>query len=478
MYRYRFTLFCWSVAMCCLASAALASSHEAAGLYQQHCAQCHGVLRYGGYAPPLIPDTLPRRTPADLETVMRIGLPQTQMPPFGSVLTAAQISLLATHILSPVEGVAWSEQDILASRVSFHNGSPPQKHIVDRQDITLVVERGTGSITVLEGKNLQIVDKFPVGRIHGGPKFTQDYAHVFAATRDGTLVKYDLMHGQVLVQAKVGVNTRNLAIAEDGGFVAIANQLPQNLVLLDGDLRPLRIHPLPGTPSAVYLMPQQQRFLLSLRDAPRLLYVDIPSLGLREADVPMPFEDFTFVPERQQILASTRNGQQLLLYDLDTGRVLQQLDTTGLPHLFSATFFLRQGTLYAALNHIGIPRLSVLNLDTFQVEQQFALAGAGYFARTHPGTPYIWVDTNTDRVQLFHKETLTPVGQDIVPAAGKKAMHVEFSADGRRALVSVWHQDGAVVMYDSTSLTELMRLPFHMPVGKYNARNKTRFPMR
>jgi hypothetical protein len=52
-------------------------------------------------------------------------------------------------------------------------------------------------------------------------------------------------------------------------------------------------------------------------------------------------------------------------------------------------------------------------------------------------------------------------------------MHTEFTKSGDRALVSVWHTDGAVVAYDSQSLAELARLPFAMPVGKYNAWNKT-----
>jgi len=53
-------------------------------------------------------------------------------------------------------------------------------------------------------------------------------------------------------------------------------------------------------------------------------------------------------------------------------------------------------------------------------------------------------------------------------------MHVEFTANGDRAMLSVWHAEGAVVVYDSTTRAELMRLPFAMPVGKYNAFNKTR----
>lgn len=458
--------------------AAVATVGEVGVLYQQHCAQCHGILRYGGYAPPLIPETLKRRRRADLEKVIRDGLPQTQMPAFGRVLAATQIGSLVRHLRSPVETITWTEQDILGSRIIFPETAPNHIPSADRAGLVLVVERGTGSIVVLEGKDLQQRDKFTVGRIHGGPKFSRDYSRVFAATRDGTLVKYDLLKEQVVVKAKVAVNTRNIAISEDGSLVAVANQLPQNLLILDGELRPIRRFPLAGKPSAVYRMPQGNGFLLSLRDVPRLIYLEIPSLTMRQEVLPFPFEDFAFVPERSQLLASSRGGKQLLLYDLDTRRILAQLETTGLPHLFSATFFLRQGRLYAALNHIGIPRLSVIDMETFRVEKQFDLAGAGYFVRTHPNSPFLWVDTNTDRIQLFHKEALTPIARDIVPAPGKKAMHVAFTADGRRAMVSVWHKEGAIVAYDSASLVELKRLPFNMPVGKYNARNKTQFPLR
>lgn len=464
----------WSAAI----SAAAAHEGDIKDLYQHHCASCHGVHRYGGYAPPLIPKTLKRRSQADLQKVIHGGLRQTQMPPFGNLLDSEQIASLAAYIITPVEQITWTTDDILSSRVTFSKTESGPVSTSNREEIVLVVERGTGSIVVLQGDNLRQLDKFSVGRIHGGPKFNQDHSLVFAATRDGTLVKYDLQRRRLVAKVKVAVNTRNIAISRDGAWVAAANQLPQNLVILDGALRPVRVFPLSGKPSAVYRMPQGDDFLLSLRDIPRLIYLDIPSLAIRHETLPLPFEDFAFVPERNQILASSRGGKQILLYDMDRNRIVRQLATSGLPHLFSATFFLRRKKLYAAINHIGIPRLSVIDMGAFQVERQFDLAGAGYFARTHPGSPFLWVDTNTDRIQLFDKETLTPVDQELMPEPGKKAMHVAFTADGRRAMVSIWHKQGAVVVYDSASLTEVERLSFNMPVGKYNARNKTQFPLR
>ncbi|MHC4934032.1 MAG: cytochrome D1 domain-containing protein, partial [Planctomycetota bacterium] len=134
----------------------------------------------------------------------------------------------------------------------------------------------------------------------------------------------------------------------------------------------------------------------------------------------------------------------------------------------------RDERLYAAFNHIGVARLSVIDMERFRVEKEIPLRGSGFFVRTHRGTPFLWVDTNTEAIQLVDKQSLTLHSESIKPEAGKLAMHVEFTAEGDRALVSVWHPEGAVVIYDAVGLEEVMRLPYALPVGKYNARNKTR----
>ena len=55
---------------------------------------------------------------------------------------------------------------------------------------------------------------------------------------------------------------------------------------------------------------------------------------------------------------------------------------------------------------------------------------------------------------------------------GKTLAHVEFTRDGRYALVSVWEMDGALVVYDAATFQEVKRLPMCKPVGKYNVFNK------
>lgn len=95
--------------------------------------------------------------------------------------------------------------------------------------------------------------------------------------------------------------------------------------------------------------------------------------------------------------------------------------------------------------------------------------------RSHENSRYAWVDVffgpNKDKVHIIDKQTLEIV-KTLQPEPGKTAAHVEFDKDGRRALLSIWDMDGAVIVYDADTLTELKRLPMVKPSGKYNVSNK------
>ena len=461
------------VALVALVAVAGEAAPDPPGVYAAECASCHGARRYGAYAPPLIPSTLRRKSDERLLRAILDGLPATQMPPFAHLLDDRGARALVRWLRQPVGEIRWGVADVAASRVAFPPAERRLPATLERERLILVVERGSGSISVLDGE-LEELDRFPVGRVHGGPKFDLELRRVWAATRDGTLVVYDLERGGLRAKAVVGVNTRNLAVSPDGALVAVANLLPPGVLLLDAELNPLELLALDGQPTGIYALPRSDRFVLSLRDRPALIEIPYARPELIETALPVPFEDFAFVPGRNQLLASSRGGRRILLWDLDEHRAVATLDTEALPHLFSACFFARGGRLHAALNHVGVPRLSILDLESFAIVRQIELLGAGFFVRTHIGTPWLWADTNTEAVQLIDKETLELREPPLIPERGKKSLHVEFSADGGRALVSVWDADGAVVVYDSRTLAELRRLPYAMPVGKYNAANKTR----
>ncbi len=76
-----------------------------------------------------------------------------------------------------------------------------------------------------------------------------------------------------------------------------------------------------------------------------------------------------------------------------------------------------------------------------------------------------------DAIHIIDKRTLE-IARTLRPEPGKTAAHVEFTRDGRFALVSVSEMDGAIVVYDSATFSEVKRIPMVKPSGKYNVYNK------
>ena len=98
--------------------------------------------------------------------------------------------------------------------------------------------------------------------------------------------------------------------------------------------------------------------------------------------------------------------------------------------------------------------------------------------RSHENTPYAWTDASLsprrDTIQIIDKRTLEIV-RTLTPAPGRTVSHVEFTRDGRYALVSLWEDDGALIVFDAATFDEITRLPMRKPSGKYNVWNKIRF---
>jgi hypothetical protein len=121
------------------------------------------------------------------------------------------------------------------------------------------------------------------------------------------------------------------------------------------------------------------------------------------------------------------------------------------------------------------PAIVVIDMATWQPIKRIATAGPGFFLRSHENTPYAWTDVSLgkerDQIQIIDKRSLEIV-RTLRPEPGKTAAHVEFSRDGRFALVSIWEMDGAIVVYDTATFEEVTRIPMRKPSGKYNVHNK------
>ncbi len=131
-----------------------------------------------------------------------------------------------------------------------------------------------------------------------------------------------------------------------------------------------------------------------------------------------------------------------------------------------------------AVPHLNEGRISVIDMEDWSVIKIIETSGPGFFLRTHAGAPEIWADVftgpNKGQMHLIDKETLEVV-KVLTPDPGQTVAHTEFTRDGSRALVSIWERAGAVIVFDSKTHAELMRLPMVKPSGKYNVWNKITF---
>ncbi|MEX2650289.1 MAG: cytochrome D1 domain-containing protein [Alphaproteobacteria bacterium] len=492
-----------------------AAAETSEDLYTELCASCHGADRYGGTGPALLPESLDRLKPERIAATIAEGRPATQMPAFGEDLDAQAIAALVGFVTSaPPTPPSWTIADIAASRIVRDDTTPlvaAPIYGADPLNLFVVVEAGDHHVTLLDGDRFVPIARFPSRfALHGGPKFTADGRFVFFASRDGWVTKYDLWGLEVVAEVRAGLNTRNLAVSEDGEIVMVANTLPRTLVALSGDdLAPLAVIPAAdrhGTASrvsAVYQAAPRASFIVALKDVPELweipygagarpVYsgfvhnweegmteglVEQGPFPIRRIALEAPLDDFFFTPDYRWLIGASRAAGGAQVVNLNVGRVVATVPLPGLPHLGSGIAFTYQGRPVLATPNLGEAAVSVIATDTWEVIGRVATGGPGFFLRGHESSPYVWVDQSMgpapDTLLVIDPATLGIVTR-LTPSPGKLANHVEFTRDGRYALVSVSEPapDGALVVYDAATFQEIARLAMNKPVGKYNIFNK------
>lgn len=499
-----------------LAAAPAMSEPDGAAIYGDLCASCHAETRLGGTGPALIPESLGRLKGDKLTAVIADGRAMTQMPAFRDTLSPEDIAAVAAFLSTPLaQTPRWGEPEILATLTPSDGYTPAAAPVftADPMNVTLVVETGDSHISVLDGDTFDVLDRFETPfAVHGGPKFSPDGRYVFIMSRDGWVQKYDLWSLHEVGRVRAGLNSRNIAISSDGKYLAVANYLPNTLTILNAaDLTVAKVFDVTGREgdasrvSAVYQAPERGTFVLALKDVPEIWevaftedggpypqgFVHSSEAGVEEAlgvekglfarrriDVTAPLDDFFFSPDYRELIGANREGETGVVVNLDVGREIASLPLPGMPHLGSGISWDRNGHRVVAIPHLNEPRISIIDMEDWSLVKVIETSGPGFFLRSHDGTPYLWADVftgeNKGQMHIIDKEKLDVV-KVLQPDPGRTVAHTEFTRDGKHALVSIWEMDGAVIVYDAATFTELKRLPMVKPSGKYNVWNKITF---
>ena len=494
---------------------AIAAEPDTTALYLEHCAGCHGADRLGGTGPALLPDNLQRLRKDNAATVISGGLPATQMPAFSDRLDAAEIDALVTYIYTaPAQLPVWGETEIRASHVIhkpelLEAGAAELKPVysADPLNLFLVVEAGDHHVTVLDGDRLEPIHRFRSRfALHGGPKYSCTGRYVYFASRDGWISKFDMYRLETIAEIRAGINTRNAAVSADDRFVMVGNYLPHTLVVLDArDLSLVRVIPVQDDSgqvsrvSAVYTAPPRESFIVALKDLrevweisyarnPEPVYrgmvhdyrmgeglADTGRFPVRRIRLDDYLDDFFFDASYEHLIGAARNSNNGQVVNLIVGRKIADVELTGMPHLGSGITWPYGDTTVLATPNLKEGVVTVIDMKDWKTVVKIKTLGPGFFMRSHEKTPYAWVDVffgpNRDAVHIIDKQTLEIV-KTLRPEPGMTAAHVEFTRDGKYALLSIWEMDGAIVVYDADTLEEVKRIPMKKPVGKYNVYNK------
>lgn len=495
--KYLISTLLFLASMTASASAAQISAAERAKInYQVNCAVCHGEDRLGLMGPALLPENLSRLKKKVATETISAGRIATQMPGFANTLSEADIAGLVEFIFSkPAVAPSITMAQMKASQTIFKRESELVEkpvHDADPLNLFVVVESGDHHVTILDGDRFEPLDRFQSHfALHGGAKFSPDGRYTYLASRDGWVSKYDMWGLEKVAEVRAGINTRNIASSPDGKYVVVSNYLPHNVVILDAHtLEPLQeivamsADGESSRVSAVYSAPPRNGLVVALKDVPEAWALTEAPAGeegpiqVERIKLPGYLDDFMFDQDYKLILGASRGGVGGQVIEISSGKKIADLPLEGMPHLGSGITWDWNNSRVFATPHLRANQISIIDMNTWKTVKAIKTDGPGFFMRSHENSPYVWADVffgpHRDKLYVIDKKSLEIV-ETLNPAEGKTNAHVEFTRDGRFALVSVLEQDGALVVYDAKTLKEVKRLPMRRPVGKYNVYNKTRF---
>ncbi|WP_367238866.1 cytochrome D1 domain-containing protein [Colwellia sp.] len=120
--------------------------------------------------------------------------------------------------------------------------------------------------------------------------------------------------------------------------------------------------------------------------------------------------DFFFDPDYINLIGTAQNSHNGQVINLDTKKKVASIALTGMPHLGSGITWNYQGKqVFASLN-IKEGKITVIDMETWQVIKEIKTEGPGFFMRSHTNSPYAWTDVffgpNNEKVHVIDKSTL------------------------------------------------------------------------
>jgi len=457
------------------------------------CAGCHGTDRRGATGPALLPERLSQPDEYYVDVITN-GKPGTVMPPWGSQLSQDDVATLVEFIHSDTgEGPPqWTFDDVAASQeviVPESELPPAPTHGADVGNLMLITEREAQGIAVVDGDAHTLLGKIDASyRAHGYTFSPTDERWAYNMGRDGWVFKIDLYSLQPVAKVRIGLDSRALAISDDGRYLIAGNYVPTTAVILDADtLQPLKVLDATAADPEGEVVASRVAtildtspdlvgpyFLVALKEAGQVWRID-----WSQSDFPVTavsnvghiLHDGFLSPDNTQFYLASQTDNWMAVIDVETMTVSHRIDTGETPHPGSGATWEVDGVEYGATVHAGEGKVTIWDLSTDEIVGTVATAGPGLFIRSSEHSPYVWADSvfaeEPHSITVFEKAPPFDVVGTIDD--GVRTLHPEFTADGAYVYISDW--DGNTVRaYDATTLDLVAEIPdIVTPTGIFNA---------
>ena len=509
-----------------------AEKETAKKIYFERCAGCHGVLRKGATGKNLEPhwakvDKDGKKTEGGtlalgqsrLEKIIGYGT-DGGMVNFDDILTKEEISLMAKYIQNtPDVPPEYSLKDTMDSwKVIVPVDKRPTKQMnnINLKNVFSVTLRDTGEVALIDGDTKEIRSIVKTGYAVHISRLSKSGRYVYVIGRDGRLSLIDLWMEKpsVVAEVKIGFDARSVDTSKFHGFedkYAIAGSYwPPQYVIMDGDtLKPRKVvstrgmtvdgeyHPEPRVASIV-ASEIKPEWVVNIKETGQTLLVDYSDIEF--------LHDGGFDASKRYFLVAANASNKIAAVDLKTGKLAALVDVAKIPHPGRGANFVHPkfGPVWAT-GHLGADVVTLISTPSddpkyaqykqynWKVVQEIKHVPGNLFVKTHPVSKHFWADSpqNSDKDQaesvsvwdmadLSKPMAILNVAKDsgLPPTkATKRAVHPEYSADGKEVWISLWGgktDQSAIVVYDDATLKvkKVITDPKMItPTGKFNVYN-------
>ena len=450
---------------------------------------------------------------------------------FDDILTKEELTLMAKYIQNtpdvPPEFSLKDQMDSWKVLVEVKDRPTKQLNKLNLKNVFSVTLRDTGEVALIDGDTKEIVNIVKTGYAVHISRLSASGRYVYVIGRDGRVSLIDLWMEKpaVVAEVKIAFDARSIDTSKFKGFedkYAIAGGYwPPQYTIMEGDtLKPLKVvstrgvtvdgdyHPEPRVASIVssFIKPE---WVVNIKETGQILmvdYSDIENLKTTTIGSAKFLHDGGWDASKRYFLVAANASNKIAAVDTKTGKLAALVNVAKIPHPGRGANFTHPtfGPVWAT-GHLGADVVTLISTASdegknakykkynWTVVQEVKHVPGNLFVKTHPKSKNLWADSaqNPDKdiaesVTVWKLNDLSKpfkvlhVAKDSgLPEtkAVKRAVHPEYSADGKEVWISLWGgktDQSAIVVYDDATLKvkKVITDPKMItPTGKFNVYN-------